>query len=976
MMRRVILLSTVAMACLSMPGIAAAQDAAQAQAAPQADQSAGDIVVTGTRIRRPDLQSNSPLTSVGSDEIRYQGATTAESVLNRLPQFTADANENVSNGSDGTSNINLRDLGSNRVLVLVNGQRMLPQQAIDLNFVPSALIERVDVVTGGASAVYGSDALSGVVNFVLRDHLDGLRVDAQVGLADHQNNNAYPRSLVAARGYALAPDHVADGGKQDINFALGKNFAGDRGNITIYGGYRHFDPVLQSDRDVSACGLNAADAAGTALVCGGSSNTPYGTFVPLAGPNQGVTFSNAKDGSKSWVPYDSSFAYNYAPTNYFQRSDNRYTGGAFARFKVADAAELYGSFMYMKDHTFSQAAPSALFLGTTFNVPCNSPLASASQLSALCGTNAGTSTLQPALIGFRLAIAPRRDDLRHEDYRYMVGLRGSLGRGFSYDLSFLQSHVKYDETYLNNVDSVKAQRALDVVTVNGTATCRSVVDKSDTACIPVNVFQANGVTSAQGLYLFSPSNTASRNRQTVVAGTITGDLGTFGIRSPWAANGVSVVLGGEHRRESLYFFADDIAQQGGATNSDGIIEVNEGYGEMEVPIVADRPFFHELTLNGAARYSSYHNMQPSTGFRSAFNVFTYKGELSWAPVSDLRLRASYNRAIRAPNIGELFGSQSIGNVAAQDPCSGASPAVSATVCALTGVSAGQYGKIVACPADVCSALGGGNRALKPEKADTYTIGLVLTPRALRRFSLSVDYFHIKVKDYVGSIDPSLAISQCVATSDPFFCGLFKRDPRSGALFGTNGYVVSTTLNTGFLKTSGIDVTGDYTFGVGKAGSINLNLVGTWLADQTSEPLPGLGSYDCKGLYGYTCGQPSPEWRHVLRATWMLPASQAALSLSWRHLGATRLSSLSNNAFLSGTPSVINSRIAAYNYLDTVVTATIDKRLTLRLGVNNLLDKDPPVIAAGILSSFGNGNTYPGVYDPLGRTVFAGATVTF
>ncbi|MBN9577077.1 MAG: TonB-dependent receptor plug domain-containing protein, partial [Alphaproteobacteria bacterium] len=421
MMRRVILLSTVAMACLSMPGIAAAQDAAQAQAAPQADQSAGDIVVTGTRIRRPDLQSNSPLTSVGSDEIRYQGATTAESVLNRLPQFTADANENVSNGSDGTSNINLRDLGSNRVLVLVNGQRMLPQQAIDLNFVPSALIERVDVVTGGASAVYGSDALSGVVNFVLRDHLDGLRVDAQVGLADHQNNNAYPRSLVAARGYALAPDHVADGGKQDINFALGKNFAGDRGNITIYGGYRHFDPVLQSDRDVSACGLNAADAAGTALVCGGSSNTPYGTFVPLAGPNQGVTFSNAKDGSKSWVPYDSSFAYNYAPTNYFQRSDNRYTGGAFARFKVADAAELYGSFMYMKDHTFSQAAPSALFLGTTFNVPCNSPLASASQLSALCGTNAGTSTLQPALIGFRLAIAPRRDDLRHEDYRYMVG---------------------------------------------------------------------------------------------------------------------------------------------------------------------------------------------------------------------------------------------------------------------------------------------------------------------------------------------------------------------------------------------------------------------------------------------------------------------------------------------------------------------------------------------------------------------------
>ena len=947
---------------------------AQVAATPSTDSAAppeqegGEILITGTRIRRSDLQSNSPLTIVGRDEIQYQGATTVESVLNRLPQFTADANENVSNGSDGTSNINLRDLGSSRVLVLLNGRRLLPQQAVDLNFVPSALVERIDIVSGGASAVYGSDALSGVVNFIIKDNLNGLRADAQVSLAQHGNGNDDVRSIMRSRGFDLAPRTVNDGTKQDLNIAFGKNFAGDRGNITVYAGYRHFDPVLQSSRDVSACALQAADDDGTALACGGSSNTPYGTFVPLAGPNQGITFTNVKEGSRNWVPYDQSFAYNYAPTNYFQRSDNRVTAGGFAKFKFSPAAEAYGSFMYMRDHTFSQAAPSALFLGTTFNVPCNSPLLGTSQATALCGADAGTATLQPTLIGYRLAIAPRRDNLRHEDYRWTAGLRGEIARGLTYDLNYLHSRVNFDETYLNNVDNVKAQRALDVVTVNGTPTCRSVVDGSDPSCIPANVFQANGVTADQATYLFSPSNTAGRNRQTVFSGTITGDLGQYGITSPWASRGISLVLGAEHRLETLTFTGDAIAKQGGTTDADGRIRVIEGYGEIEVPILEDKPFFRELTLNGALRYSRYKNSQQSTGFESSFNVFTYKGELAWRPVDMLRLRASYNHAIRAPNIGELFASQQVGNVAAQDPCSGATPDASATACAITGVSAAQYGHVIACPADTCSALGGGNLALKPEIGDTYTVGLVLTPRQVPNFSLSVDYYHIKVNGYIGSIDPSLIIEKCVETSDPFFCGLFHRDPRSGAIFGTDGYIVSTTLNTGFLKTSGIDVTADYTLGLGSLGKLNLNLVGTYLINQTAEPLPGQGTTECKGLYGYTCGQPSPEWRHVMRTTWVLEQG-TTLSLSWRYLGSTKLSPF-------GAPSVVNNRIGAYSYFDLAATVPVTKAFKFRAGVNNLLDKDPPAIAAGILSAFGNGNTYPGVYDPLGRTIFIGATVNF
>lgn len=966
---RVKLCCAVAAAAL-LPGAAMAQ-------APQASEASGatDIVVTGTRIKRPDLESNSPQTVVSSEEFRYQGATTVEGVLNRLPQFTADANENVSNGSDGTSNINLRNLGSNRVLVLVNGQRMLPQQAIDLNFVPSSLVERVDILSGGASAVYGSDALSGVVNFVLKDNLDGIRIDAQTGFYQHDNNNSAVRSLLDDKGYQKAKGSVLDGGKQDITISAGKNFADGRGNITAYAGYRHYNPVRQSTRDVSSCALQQADDAGTALFCGGSSNTPYGTFVPLEGAFQGQTLTNNKNGTQTFVPYDNSYAYNYAPDNYFQRSDERITAGAFAKFELSKAAEVYGSFMFMRDHTFSQVAPSAIFLGSPFAITCNNPLASASQLNTLCGSKAGTGQTADALVGYRMSIAPRRDDLKHTDYRYTAGVRGDLGSGFSYDVNYLYSLVRFKERYLNNVDAIKAQRALDVVTVNGTPTCRSVVDGTDPNCVPVNVFAAGGVTAEQGAYLFTPSNTSSRNAQQVFSGTLSGDLGQMGITSPWASRGVGIALGAEHRRETLNYFADEIAQQGGATNADGIISVTEGYGEIEIPLISDMPFIRSLTINGGLRYSSYSNEQKSTGFQSKFNVWTYKGELSWQPVDDLRLRASYNHAIRAPNIGELFASQSVGNVAGQDPCSGTNPVASRDTCALTGVTAAQYGNIIECPADTCSALGGGNRNLRPETADTITAGFVLTPRSLRNFSLSVDYYKIKVKDYIGALDASLIISQCAETGDAYYCGLFNRDPRSGAIFGQNGYIVSTTLNTGYLKTSGIDITADYTFGIGKMGRFNVNMVGTWLDKQVAQPLPGLGSYDCKGLFGYTCGQPSPEWRHVARFTWMAP-SDTVLSLSWRHIGGTKLSSLSDNAALSGTPSVINRKIDDYNYFDLSLTQSIGKQLTLRAGMNNMFDKDPPAIAAGILSSFGNGNTYPGVYDSLGRNIFIGATVNF
>lgn len=943
--------------------------------------SASDIVVTGTRIKRADLESNSPQTVVGSDEFRYQGATSVEQVLNRLPQFTADANENVSNGSDGTSKINLRNLGSNRVLTLIDGQRMMPSQAVNLSFLPQALVERVDVMSGGASAVYGSDALSGVVNFVLKKDLDGVRIDAQTGFSQHNNNNDAVRSLQSASGYDNAPGSVVDGGKQDITIAAGKNFADGRGNITVYGGYRSISPVRQSSRDVSACALQDRESvAGSGnfdqLFCGGSSNTPNGSFIPLSelSPYMGQTLIN--DGTGALVPYDPSYAYNTSPDNYFQRSDKRYTAGGFARFEFSKAAEVYGSVMYMKDQTFSQVAPSALWFGTAFPVSCNNPYASADQLTAICGSAAGTDTTAPTNVGYRVIGQPRRDNLRFNDYRYSAGVRGDIGSGFSYDVNYMYSLVKFKETYLNDVNQAKAGLALNAVNVNGVPTCRSVIDGTDPDCIPINVFTPGGVTAEQAAYIFGESNTASRNSLSVFSGSLSGDLGQMGVIMPWAESGVGIALGLERRRETLNFTADEVAQQNGTMPSDGIISVTEAFGEIEIPLIEDKPFFRSLTINGGLRYSSYDNKQNSTGIKSGYNVWTYKGELSWAPIDDLRVRASYNRAIRAPNVAELFASQAVGNVNGTDPCAGADPQASFEICQATGVTEAMYGRIPACPSDQCSGLGGGNIALKPETADTYTIGAVITPQALRRFSLSVDYYNIKVKDYIGSIAPSLIMGQCATTGDPYFCGLFVRDPRSGQIFGNNsGYIISTTMNTGYLQTSGVDVNADYTFDIGNIGSINVGVVGTYLIEQVSQPVPGGGSYDCKGLFGYTCGQPTPEWRHVARLSWMSEGDFTA-SLSWRHIGGTTLSSLSDNSLLGADRTVVNSKIEAYNYFDLSLTQVIDKGLTLRAGVNNMFDKDPPILDSGLLQSFGNGNTYPGVYDALGRTIFIGATANF
>src|SRR6185295_19058726 len=265
------------------------------------------------------------------------------------------------------------------------------------------------------------------------------------------------------------------------------------------------------------------------------------------------------------------------------------------------------------------------------------------------------------------------------------------------------------------------------------------------------------------------------------------------------------------------------------------------------------------------------------GGGTSFSANTYKMELQYAPVAAIKFRASYNRAVRAPNISELFAPQGLGNVSGQDPCSGPTPLASLADCQRSGVTTAQYTHIPECPADTCVTLGGGNLDLKPEEARTYTFGFVLQPEALHGFSFSADYFDIYVDKYIGSVDAPTVINQCLQSGSDFFCNLFHRDPASGVLFGTNGYIIATNQNTGHLKTTGADFTTNYQMSLGGAGSIGFGLVGTWLESREVEQLPGLGTYDCQGLYGPTCGQPTPSWRHNVRATWSPSSNNGSVS---------------------------------------------------------------------------------------------------
>jgi outer membrane receptor protein involved in Fe transport len=1021
---RLRVLSTASLAGLAIAGAASPAFAQPAQ--PQADQPAPTtgpaaaqpaddegqaIVVTGSRIPSPNLSGTSPVTVINSAEVRLQGTTRTEDLINSLPQAFAGQGGNLSNGATGTATVDLRGLGASRTLVLINGRRLQagdPAQAVpvpDINFIPAALVSRVDVLTGGASSVYGADAVSGVVNFIMDTQFTGFRADAQYSFYQHQNgtDNQVIQEL-NRKNFGYPRGNVADGGTYDLSLAMGAAFDDGRGHVMAYATYRRLDAVLQGRRDYSACALTAQTQAQVTANpsrlqnCGGSPTSANGTFFTnLAGG----TFQVGP--GRTFIPGSTPF--NFAPYNYFQRPDERYTAGAFADYEINEALHPFLEAMFMDDRSLAQIAPSGNF-GATFNINCDSPLMSAQQRAIVCAPanllNAGGTTggvpavfLNPnGTPYFRGALQTLRrnvegggrvSDLQHTDYRIVAGMRGDLGGGFSYEMYYQYGRVVYATSALNYFSNTRLGRASDVINVNGVPTCRSVADGSDPTCVPYDVLALNSVTPAVLAYLQVPGLARGNTQETVANANITADLGTYGLQSPWAEEALGLNFGVEYRKEALTFQPDaetssgDLAGSGGvAPGVSGSFDVREAFIEARLPIASHRPFFYELSLGAGYRYSHY--QVPGTAANpngNSFNTDTYKFEGAWAPVRDIRFRASYNRAVRAPNVSELFVPQGVALDGSTDPCAGAAVGGlvngnTAAQCARTGVTAAQFGNIVANPASQYNGLLGGNPLLTPEVATTISAGVVIQPSMIPGLALTLDWFDIKVNNRIGRLGGDLIVAQCVATGA--LCTQVHRDVQGSLWRSPNGFVVDTNFNAGALSTRGVDFGFSYTHGLGSIGSLNLNAVGTWLDQLITDPV-GPVAFDCTGFEGATCGAPNPEWRAKTRLTLTTPDG-IGLSVQWRYFSAVQRDSLSADPDLhTATTPPADQRIAAQNYIDLTMTARIGDHYNFRIGVNNIFDREPP-IATRLPATVGSGNTYPQTYDAMGRYIFAGVTLDF
>jgi iron complex outermembrane receptor protein len=971
-------------------GAASIQPAtAQTTAAPQTvatdangeTPAAPDVVVTGSRIRSPNATSVSPITSVSGQEIINRGATRIEDLINTLPQAYADqggGNRGGTIGASGTATINLRNLGNQRTLVLIDGRRLMQgdparsaAQAADINNVPAALVERIDVVTGGASAVYGSDAIAGVVNFVLKQNFDGFQADAQAGLFTHDNNNSIA-SVARAANQPVISGNTVDGGQQSVSLTYGKNFADGRGNVTAFASYRQISGVGTADRDFSTCNLGAT-AAGYS--CSLSSTTYPAQFQltnPTTGAVRGSYTLDAATGN-SLRTYRTSDGFSNGPTYDAQAPDKRVNADIFAHYKFSDAFELYGQFMFMRDEADIRISPTGVFT-VAERVNCNNPYLSASEVNLIC-TSVGLGPTQNATVNvsFRDALAGSRHDYtNHTSYQSVLGARGDFAGDWHYDAYAQYGRTDYDSTTINEISLARFANALQAVNSGGQIVCASAA--TNPSCVPINLFAVNGITDAARNYVENTVHRTGYTQEFIASGSVSGNLG-FG--SPFASHPIGVAIGAEYRDEKLsfqpdqYYSSKDVAgDSGGEFPTEGSFNVKEVYGELRVPLVEDKPFFKSLSVESGVRYSNY---------STAGDTVAYKAGAEWSPVRDLRLRGSFQRAVRAPNVTELFGPQRGTTASISDPCEGTAPKATAAQCALSGVTTAQYGNIAPAAGQQSGARVGGNPDLKPEVAFTKSFGGELTPRFLRGVTIGVDYFDIKVKRLISTVAPAIILNQCLATG--VACDLVVRNPATGSLVNS-GYVVTTYVNAGYLRTSGIDFTatasqqlGDI-FG-GNPGRIDVNFGGTRTQKYEVQVLPGAPAYRCDGYFGVTCGQPIPHWRHRLLVNWTAPQGGFSIGATWRYIGPTRNDKSSSATYLTGTYFAYDARLKPVSYFDLTTAVNVGKSFTLRGGVNNLLDRDPPLTAsAASTGQTSNGAFFAGMYDSLGRYVFAGITARF
>lgn len=949
---------SVNLAALMMLGAAAASvQAQQATPAPAPQpQQLERVEVTGSRIKTLNGTSVSPIYSIGIEQINSSQPVAIEEVIRGLPSAVPAIGPGTNNGTGGGATIDLRGLGSNRSLVLVNGRRLVPfdlNGVVDTNSVPIALLRRVDLVTGGASAVYGADAVAGVVNFVLKRDFQGVDVSTSYGSAEK-----------------------GDAKRRRTDVTIGSSLADGRGNVALSIGTTRTDSLLQGARSIGQVSRSSTTGA----------NQGSFTTVPTYLDSAQISYQIGADGA----PSSGLETFNFNPLNYFQTPLDRLQATAVANYKITDSAEVYAEMMYTRSNVVSNLAPTGTFFNT-FSIPIGNPFINNALRADLCANYgistancvAGGTTEFSVDVGRRFVeLGPRVNDFRNKTLQATVGVQGELFGSWNYDVYVSRGEADQNQALLNWGSSSKVQQALRAVTAD---TC---LDASN-GCVPLNIFgPAGSITPAMAKFINLSSITTVSVRQDVVAGSVNGELGF--LKSPMAANPVSIAIGVEDRKMQAGNFSDAAAQINGevlgtgapSPDVNGKFRLSEIYTEAIVPLVANAPFARAINLELGYRHTDFKTTS-STKYGS------WKAGADWEPTRGLRFRAMAQRATRAPNVSELFNPQitQLDNLAV-DPCQGnniraADIGVAGTLtnlCVQTGVPTARVGSLPAPSAGQVNVLSGGNPALKPEEADTVTVGFVFEPTFVPGLTLSVDYYKIDIQKAISSPSVDDVLGDCynVARNPNLAllpgCQLIGRGP-GGTFNGSSSRGIQlTSSNLGSQTASGFDLAVDYRLkladvGLAGWGALDLGFQLNSVQDYWFQASPTSVKRDCRGYYSVACGAPNHKQKFSQRTTWSM--GDFTLGYNWRFLGKVSEEPGGTN-FLPAYSSIKN-----YNYVDMSASWRPMKSLRLNLSVNNLFDKKAPDVGNTIGTTTTNsGNTFPQTYDVIGRYFTVGATLSF
>jgi len=971
------------------------------------------VIITGTRIQAPGIVSSSPITTVGQEEFALTQTVEVERLFRDLPIALPGDNQNVNNGTSGATTVDLRGLDANRTLVLVDGKRMVPFDVggeVDVSAIPVGMLERIDVVTGGASAVYGSDAMAGAVNFILKDDFEGVEVNGKYRFSEEGDGELW-----------------GDGEVYSLSALIGSNLDNGRGNVALAVDFTDRKGVLLGDRDYSEFGVSTANGpnvggapASPDANCDApnatASSTGVGstTAMPTALDLPGGTIQFLNDGTTG--PRCSRF--NFSPFNYLQTPQERFVGMATGRYEINNHFETYARANFSTINVRQQVAPSGVF-GNQFTIPLMNPFLSASarqdiidnvngsldvaggfglaEAGVVDNNNNGIFDLADSITTpvrrRTLELGTRSTNYDSNNFQIVTGLRGDLWGDWDYDVYY--SHAQADRTDVNaGYTNVSAfSDALNTIDADncilpGTTT---PID----GCVPIDLFSTGfgSITPAMAAANSATAILKSEYRQNVFSAVAFGPID--GLQLPTAADPITVSVGTEYREEIGSTTPDECLKEpptsclGGAGGTQAPIisefDVTEFFVEGFVPILQDKEFARDLQLE--------------LGFRSAdYSTFgnneTWKVGLNWEIVDGLRFRMMQQQAVRAPNVEEL-GSPVVTGLedAAFDPCSNGNPlfldangdpdaaliastlaadAVLQANCISTGVLASRIGLVNDIVSGQINTFEGTDPTAlpQPETADTFTVGMTWQAPTFGNMTnalVTLDYYDIEIEDEIGEFNPQEVLDNCYIRNFAVDCAKINRIGGTTSTSGAGVEVLTTNLD--FRRAEGVDFNVSTDWDLAEMGELSVGLFATVQLTNESQATEFTGVTDCLGKFGNDC-QPTPELRFNQRTTWRKGPYTA--SLLWRYFGEVEVQESQRGATFDGFET-----IDAAHRFDLSGSYEINDNVTFSANIRNLLDEEPPIVGNQAGATARNfGNTFPSAYETLGRIWTVGVKATF